>query len=165
MAIVGKFNPRMEEELRIYVGKYPEKAAEFLRSAKTVFKEAMGSTQRQEMKKTKKQTKTGGRSEDVQEHMKQNRGEMTSTCRDAGQQKLEAVRWGLLSILGLVTLCCPLLTSHSPESSRLQLATPSLVAATRWAAEPDTPAAGGTTCPPFNASLFRTLSSSNRDPA
>ena len=49
----------MEEELRIYVGKYPEKAAEFLRSAKTVFKEAMESTQRQEMKKRRSRPRRG----------------------------------------------------------------------------------------------------------
>ena len=42
--LVGKHNPRIEEELRIYVGRFPWKVASLLAEAKKVFCKTTGDT-------------------------------------------------------------------------------------------------------------------------
>ena len=41
VAMVGRYNPCIEAELRIYMGKFPWKVADLLEQAKQVFKKAM----------------------------------------------------------------------------------------------------------------------------
>ena len=93
MAIVGKYNPRIEEELPIYVGGPGENGR-----APQLSQKSLGGNTAPGEEKNEEAGQDG--SEDVQEHMKQAGEGMTSTCRDVkGQQKFEGVRLSCLVLL------------------------------------------------------------------